>query len=510
MKQVVFIVLFIWGINYLLNAQEDVNGVIISEDDNLTVVQVWGNHYERGYAQGYLLADQMSDLLSNYLIPQFGSYMSSAKEVVAAGQHISIANKYVTEAEGVIDGVADAGIDTAGIDYRDILVANSFLDLQGFSSFKHLDFGTACSALMSWGDATVNTTLSGESVISRHLDWTVNSSITENQVMVAHIPSESDEQNWVMIGFAGQIGALSGVNTNGLAAFQNMMSDFSGQQAQVNQAYQPVWFTLRDALEMSDYNSDGQHNTNDLRAAIESNAQGYADGYLISCLASADSGVDSLTALVSAITPTDPKIVNRTNAYDDDIPGDNLYVANSQIKRNDEQNYCFRYNAVASAIGAGEDISTEANWSIMRDNSGISGNIQFMQFVPDQRYINISAYRNDSPAYTHDSTRYYLDDLFDGSFFVPSEKHTQAFCHIYPNPVTDKATIKFTGEPNELFTCRIYNELGHLISLKHSLRPNTLTLSDISMNAGMYFLILSGNKGTKHKEKFVVTTQQGR
>jgi hypothetical protein len=161
MKKIVFTVLILCVFQLAATAQEDVNGEILSETNNLTVVQVWGTHYERGYAQGYLLGDQMYDLLTNYLIPQFGSYMSYAKEVVDAGQHIAIDDKYITEAQGIIDGAADAGMDTTGIDYRDILVANSFLDLQGFSSFKHLDFGTACSALMSWGDATANTALAG-------------------------------------------------------------------------------------------------------------------------------------------------------------------------------------------------------------------------------------------------------------------------------------------------------------------------------------------------------------
>ncbi|MEA3448695.1 MAG: T9SS type A sorting domain-containing protein [Bacteroidota bacterium] len=503
MKKIVIVVLLITAFHFAIIAQENVNGVILSETDNLTVVQVWGNHYERGYAQGYLLAGDMYDLLTNYLIPEFGSYMSYAKEVVAAGQHIAIDDKYITEAEGVIAGAADAGMDTTGIDYRDILVANSFLDLQGFSGFKHLDFGTACSALMSWGDATINTPLSGESVISRHLDWTVNSSITDNQVMVAHIPSEPDEQNWVMIGFAGQIGALSGVNTNGLAAFQNMMSDFSGQQAQINQGYQPVWFTLRDALEIADYNSDGQHNTNDLRAAIESNAQGYADGYLISCLTSAVLGVDSLTALVSAITPTDPKIVNRTNAYDDNIPGDNLYVANSQIKRNDAHNYCYRYNAVAGAMGTGENISAEQNWSIMRDNSGVSGNIQFMQFVPEHRYINISAYRDGAAAYTHDSTRYYLDDLFDVAAVHGSDYH-HGFCRIVPNPFTVNGYVKFSGKPGEVFEWKVYDATGHLSQSENNVKTNLINLSGSSMQAGMYCLILTGNKGTIHSTNFIV------
>ncbi len=41
---------------------------------------------------------------------------------------------------------------------------------------------------MSWGDATIGTCLDGKSVISRHLDWTPDPAITENQAIVIHIP----------------------------------------------------------------------------------------------------------------------------------------------------------------------------------------------------------------------------------------------------------------------------------------------------------------------------------
>jgi hypothetical protein len=39
MKKIVFVVLLITAFHFAINAQEDVNGVILSETNNLTVVQ---------------------------------------------------------------------------------------------------------------------------------------------------------------------------------------------------------------------------------------------------------------------------------------------------------------------------------------------------------------------------------------------------------------------------------------------------------------------------------------
>ena len=42
-----------------LNAKsQNVNGILLADSANITVIQVWGNHYERGFAQGYLFLCQ--------------------------------------------------------------------------------------------------------------------------------------------------------------------------------------------------------------------------------------------------------------------------------------------------------------------------------------------------------------------------------------------------------------------------------------------------------------------
>ncbi|RLD57872.1 MAG: hypothetical protein DRJ05_09005, partial [Bacteroidetes bacterium] len=386
MKSILTTILFI-VIAFSSTFSQVVKGYIVSDSANLTVVKIWGTHEERGFAYGYLLGDKISDMVTGYMQPVFGGFLDDARQIIIDGEDLSIDSVFVYEAMALIDGMNAAGTNVANIDYVDGLVFNSFLDvvkLLGMSAE-----GPGCSSLMSWGDATMGTDLDGKSVISRHLDWSPNSTLINNQVLVIHVPSEEDEQTWAMVGFAGQMSVLSGFNQN-LAVFQHMMSDFAGVPTH-GLGYEPVWLTMRKAIEKADYNNDGENNTADLRDAVNGNTMGFADGFIITALAPSTSGDDGLIALVAEVAPQNPKITFRDNSYSDNIPGDNLYAANSEIKRNNSNNYCTRYYAVINAIGDGTEIGSEENWQIMRDNSnGSSGNIQFMQFIPELDIFKIT------------------------------------------------------------------------------------------------------------------------
>jgi hypothetical protein len=171
---------------------QGVNGKILSDRHNLTVLRVWGTHEERGYAAGYLLAGQFSDAYENYISWAFGPYLPLAKMLITDPAHFYIDPEYILEAQAFIQGVHAAGYGLE-LDYADVLVGNCFLDLAGLMAGLQ-SMQTGCSSLMSWGNATKRTDLNGKSVITRHLDWDIVPVLLRNQVMVVHIPSENDEQ----------------------------------------------------------------------------------------------------------------------------------------------------------------------------------------------------------------------------------------------------------------------------------------------------------------------------
>jgi len=475
---------------HILNAQ-NINGVIISDSANLTVIKVWGTHEERGFACGFLLGEQISDMVTGYMLPAFGSYMTAARQIIIDGEDINIDQEYIDESVAVIEGMNAAGNNYADIDYIDGLVFNAFLDivkLLGMSSD-----GPGCSSLMSWGDATLGTGLDGKSVISRHLDWTPHPTLINNQVMVIHIPSEEDEQPFVIIGFAGQMSVLSGFNQN-LAVFQHMMSDFTAASVH-GVGFEPVWLTLRKAIEKLDFNNDGINNTLDVVDAIDANPMGYADGYIITALARSTAVHDSLIALVAEVAPQEPLLTFRSNSYPDNVPGDNLYAANYEIKRNNHNHYCPRYNAVVNALGTGTGIGQDENWAIMRDYSNsLSGNIQFMQFIPETDLFRISVHRDGSPAYLKPPVEFIISELLYYPVGLPAI-NLYPEVYLYPNPAGNEILIRFNKQ-DKGGAYRIYSMEGDLLILGEIVDEyQSVKVKDLS--PGIYFFKTIHYTGTK-------------
>jgi len=167
---VVLVALFLLN-TFSVNAQTG-HGVIYADTNNLIVIKVEGTHYERGFAQGELLGSKITDLVQNYIKPGFGSDFAYnyVKGIVAQGTLFKFDSTFINEAKGMIDGMNYAENNSLDLDYVDILLANSILDITGIFAGKK---GMECSSLMSWGTATEGTDLDGKSVITRHLDWSV-------------------------------------------------------------------------------------------------------------------------------------------------------------------------------------------------------------------------------------------------------------------------------------------------------------------------------------------------
>lgn len=461
---------------------QNINGYIQSDSANLTVVKVWGTHYERGFAYGYLLGEQISDMVNGYMKPVFGYFLDDARQIIIEGEDLQIDSVYIIEAMAVIAGMDSAGTNYGNIDYIDGLVFNAFLDILKLLGLTADSPG--CSSLMNWGDATIGTDLNGKSVISRHIDWSPEQTIIDNQVMAIHIPAEADEQPWVMVGFAGQMSVLSGFNQN-IAVFQHVMADFFGS-ANHGKAYEPIWLTLRKSIEKLDFNNDGVNNTQDVRDAIEINSNGFADGFIVTALASSSAGADSLIALVAELAPQPPLLTFRSNSYPDNIPGDNLYAANFEIKRNNHNHYCNRYYAVKNALGNGLEIGSEDNWQIMRDNSnGQTGNIQFMQFIPELNIFKITVYRDGLPAYLNNPLSFNIDQLLSISTGKSNFKKTSGI-DLFPNPVNDILSISVEKQHIDLPYSVISSEgtvmaEGYITKKKFMIHVNQL-------KPGIYFI----------------------
>ncbi len=509
MKLKIFILLCIFFVGTAF--PQAVKGKILSESNNIQIVKVWGTHQERGYAQGYLMADKIETILKNYVkwrVPAY--YYSLARTLLqSTTPPLKFDPKYIEEAKAMIQGMKAAG-STVSADYLDVLIANSFLDILGFipaQKSENSDYG--CSSLMSWGAATQETFLQGKSIITRNLDWETDTTLCANQVIVFHQPSETYEQPWAMIGFAGQIGVLSGTNKSGLSIFQHVLRVYEGP-ASLNMQYEPIWMTLRKALESADYNNDGVNNTADMQAAINSNPQGYAASCIISALApSANAGQDSLIALVAEVTHTQPMITFRGNEFNDSIPSSNLYAANTPVKRANARTFEPRYVSVINAIGDGLLIDSSKSWVIMRDSSRVvDGNIQMIQVIPEMKLLRMSVYRDKQCAYSNQPVTYNLETLFaiendiatgitiNGNSF--SKPAAYQLLQNYPNPFNPSTVIRFGLPENAQIRLTVYNQIGQqvaeLVNGQMNAGFHQVTWNAANTSSGVYFYEIKTDK----------------
>jgi hypothetical protein len=332
-------------------------------------------------------------------------------------------------------------------------------------------------------------------VITHHLDGYTDTAITHNQVMVVHIPSEADEQPWLLTGTAGQMVASQAVNNSGISAFMDTEESFT---AQAGTAYEPVTLAIRNGIEQKDYNNDGNDNVKDVSDALAVNTQGYADGFIVSALAPSTVGYDSLIAVVAELAPLQPVFTLRSNSYSDTIPGDNLYAANDFIKRNNAHGYCSRYMNVRNTIDTtfqGINIYEQDNWNIMKYHSYQSTNLQTIQVIPEERKLKISI-RDVDIACNYTPVEYNLDDLFLMTG-VKESASLENIISVFPNPVTDKLTITLKNI-NCICNLKIYDITGQTVYSTIIINSAKIDLS--SFRSGLYVIKVSNDKSTSVKK----------
>ncbi len=251
--------------------------------------------------------------------------------------------------------------------------------------------GFGCSSLVSWGNSIKDSGI----YISRHLDWNKSETLGDKHLVLVHEPADKSEQKWVMIGFPGQIAALSGVNESKLSVFQHMLYDGVKNAYDGKKKYVPIWFSLRKSLESKDLNDDNRCNTLDVRKALEEN-NNYSNSY-IAVAASPDTKADK--AIVIEIAPKYPSLSVRNVDFQDNIHGNHLFAANSAIVRKRRRKYCKRYFAVSKELKRNSCISAEQQWKIMKTYSILNSNLQFMQYISSTNTLKLSVFQGVEPAY---------------------------------------------------------------------------------------------------------------
>ncbi len=458
-----------------------VNGTLEVVDEK-PILTVWGTHAERGHAQGYLQGEEGKEIFEDYIVGYICSGSSFIYAYVRSHYlgNYTVDAKYVEEAEGMIGGMVDAGISLysgalgRNIDATDMLVSNAIVDLSTLS----LAGAFGCSSTSSWGASTIaDPLIAGHLVITRHLDWTKHPVLTDNPLLVVHLPAESDEQPWISIGYAGLFGVLSGVSESGVSAFLNMGNYDLGA---TGSPFHPILLSVRNGVEAADYDGDGEHAPADIVAAIEDRTRSV--GTIVHATTDGVAGPSP----VIIESNNENGVVVRTQADNAMVPGDNL-AATNHFRVLYPPVYCNRYEAIADSLTANADISCARSWSFMAGAAGsFTSNVQCIQYVESEGILRWAMDTYTEPAYDQRWTEFDVADLFDHPMGIEERPARPVLEQNYPNPFNPTTRIRFALATPGRVRLAVHDVSGRLVAV----------VEDGHRDAGLHEIPWDGRDGS--------------
>ena len=355
--------------------------------------------------------------------------------------------------------MVDSGVDmystTLGrnLSTDDLFLCNSITDLAGFLAQYGIDT-MGCSSLSSWGTSTMDDPqLNGDIVITRNMDWSSNAVLQSNHLMVINFPSEVNEMPWLSMCFPGMIGSLSGINIAGTSAFMNVGNiNNAGTPGNLH----PIFLSIRNGIEVIDYDDDGITSKMDVFAAIDDKIHYGAS--IVHCVTNPE-------AFIVEVNNENGTIL-RTITDNYEVSGDNL-VATNHFRTLYDPIYCYRYAAFVDSLDDSNLVSLQRNWDISTNAGGVNNNLHTMQYAPTLNRLAWSTTTAGIPAYLREPTIFDLNQWFEepvnsdnGEF--PSHPKKMA---INPNPAIDETTIQLLSKKrNTNYLLAIYNLKGQLIT----------------------------------------------
>ncbi len=429
------------------------------EVDGRMVLRVWGTHYERGYAQGYFLAEPFVDVFENYMFNYacYGNPTFYNQARMLFENSFVIEDNYMTEAQAMIEGAIDSGQDMyfepldRELDANDILMANALIDLSGLTRIPEDIF--ACSSISSWGTSTENDeVLQGGLVITRMMDWATNAALFRNPLVLVSIPSEEDEQNWVSITFPGLFGGLSAINDNGLTTFLDMGNNHSCND---NSGFYPILLTLRNGIEQIDYDEDGIQTPQDIVQAVEDRNR--AIGTIVHVTLDSEHlpvVIENNNAAGVSVRDVDDNTV---------VPGDNL-VATNHFRTLYSPAACSRYNHIVDSLEVSTEIDDYRSWDLLSGAAGVTTNIHAIRYNSVNRKITFASAQANHPAYGEEQSVFILDDLFEPNG-IEDQTVSASSCRpmAYPNPFNPSTEIRFYLAQQSNVTLDIFNVRGQRV-----------------------------------------------
>ncbi len=229
-----------WGLDIVTNTSPIVDSppVLVAEvhngrlelagsgEDAIHILHLWGTPYEMGVAHGQLLKQQVPGYVKRVTEAMAREMDSGVSQLDRVWESVKphVSDYYLEEMRGIAEG--------AGIDLQDVIRSN----MVGETSEWH------CSLFGAWGKATEST---GHLLQLRALDYEVKAGIQNYPLITVYHPNEGQGHAFANIGWAGVVGAVSGISSERLA-----ISEIGDDYDKANDSFDgiPFMFMLRDIL----------------------------------------------------------------------------------------------------------------------------------------------------------------------------------------------------------------------------------------------------------------------
>lgn len=210
--------------------------------NGVTIVRVWGSPFERGFAHGYLMADEIRSFLINGMFNQARLKSRGAYETIVLHGLLSLMEiepRFTEEIRGLHQGMlarlGPKGMHVdwldRGVSVRDLTVYNCFADF----------FGLMCSTFTVWGG------LSTEGVLTaRNLDYPLEADLRLGQCLLVQLDQTDGRMDFVSLNWPGQIGCVTAMNADGVTL---AIHDTPGVLFDPALKYRPRLLQMRSAIE---------------------------------------------------------------------------------------------------------------------------------------------------------------------------------------------------------------------------------------------------------------------
>lgn len=501
MKKYIFIALILM---VGLMAWAQVNGELTTYDQK-KVLKVWGSHFERGYAQGYLLAGEIMEVWQDYywtwVCYSDATYYTSLVNYYY--NHFLMDARMQDEALGIYMGMQASGQNTfltslnRDLHMEDILLMNSVMDMVSLreqrEGYEELRLG--CASLSSWGSATAQDPfLEGGAVITRFLDWTPNSALIANPLLVVHFPSEADEIAWANFTFPGFIGAITGISLQGNFASINMGND---HYASSPMFLTPILFDLRRALEFYDADSNGIQNPLDLYAIISNGT--HLSGTIIHTLGKVNNEAYS-RVIETNYSGTNQRAYNQYG----NLPLMNL-AATNHFRHGGSAVCCGRYANLQDSLYTNPHISAKRQWTVLSGAAGMDDNLSAVQYNQVTGNLLWSSATLSAPAWSEPAFTLSLGDVFLSPVTNQDEVQNPAPVRIsiYPNPLSAQSALRIKSDsPVSGYT--LYNIRGQKVHTGKVAGQKEMTLEPMpQLPAGIYLFRIESQAGVSTKKLLI-------